>query len=48
VFENMAYYDTRATATEMETYELWRMSGVFRHFDPLILFMGDWHQSGNE
>jgi murein DD-endopeptidase MepM/ murein hydrolase activator NlpD len=33
----MAYYDTQATASEMEAYRLWRTSGVFRHFDPMIL-----------
>lgn len=37
VFESMRYYDTRATIAELETYELWRTSGVFRHFDPMLL-----------
>jgi murein DD-endopeptidase MepM/ murein hydrolase activator NlpD len=37
-FEGMAYYDTRATEDEMGNYELWRMSGEFRHFDPMWLF----------
>jgi len=38
VFESMAFYDTRATEYEMYNYRLWRMSGEFRHFDPMILF----------
>lgn len=37
VFESMRYYDTRATIEELETYELWRTSGVYRHFDPMLL-----------
>jgi murein DD-endopeptidase MepM/ murein hydrolase activator NlpD len=37
VFESMRYYDTRATLEELATYELWRTSGVYRHFDPMIL-----------
>jgi murein DD-endopeptidase MepM/ murein hydrolase activator NlpD len=37
VFESMRYYDTRATMEELSTYELWRTSGVYRHFDPMIL-----------
>ena len=31
----MAFYDTRATEEEMDAYRLWRMSGEFRHFDPM-------------
>ncbi len=42
-FPNMVYYDTRATPDDMAAYELWRLSGTFRHFDPLILILGDWH-----
>lgn len=38
VFPVLAYYDTRASQIEMQTYELWRMSGDFRHFDPMLLF----------
>lgn len=38
VFEHMAYYDVSSTQEERDTYELWRMSGVFRHFDPMRLF----------
>jgi murein DD-endopeptidase MepM/ murein hydrolase activator NlpD len=33
----MRYYDTRASVIEQENYELWRTSGVFRHFDPMDL-----------
>jgi len=40
-FQDMAYYDTRATEDEMAKYELWRMSGMFLHFDPIKLFTGD-------
>ena len=35
--EGMMYYDTRATEAERANYELWRTSGVFRHFDPMAL-----------
>ena len=37
VFESMRFYDTRATQEEMDTYILWRTSGIFQHFDPLQL-----------
>ena len=37
VFESMRFYDTRATQAEMDTYILWRTSGIFQHFDPLKL-----------
>jgi hypothetical protein len=37
VFESMRFYDTRATQEEMDTYVLWRTSGIFQHFDPLQL-----------
>jgi hypothetical protein len=33
----MRFYDTRATQEEMDNYVLWRTSGVFRHFDPMVL-----------
>jgi murein DD-endopeptidase MepM/ murein hydrolase activator NlpD len=36
-FESMRYYDTRATLEELAAYELWRTSGVYRHFDPMQL-----------
>jgi murein DD-endopeptidase MepM/ murein hydrolase activator NlpD len=34
-FESMAHYDTSASALEMATYCLWRVSGVFFLADPL-------------
>jgi murein DD-endopeptidase MepM/ murein hydrolase activator NlpD len=37
VFESMRFYDTRATQAEMDAYVLWRTSGIFQHFDPLLL-----------
>jgi len=33
----MAYYSTAASEQERENYELWRTSGIYRHFDPMIL-----------
>lgn len=36
-FGGMAFYDTRATQAEMDTYQRWRMSGEFRHLDPMRL-----------
>jgi murein DD-endopeptidase MepM/ murein hydrolase activator NlpD len=33
----MAYYSTRTTEQERTNYEIWRTSGEFRHFDPMIL-----------
>lgn len=45
VFESMVYYDVSAAQEEMEAYELWRMSGEFRHFDPMILFAAPAHQA---
>ena len=35
--EGMAYYDTRTSEVERSNYELWRVSGEFRHFDPMVL-----------
>jgi len=35
--DGMAYYDTGTTEAERTNYELWRTSGVFRHFDPMSL-----------
>jgi murein DD-endopeptidase MepM/ murein hydrolase activator NlpD len=37
VFESMLFYSTRATHEEMNNYVLWRTSGVFRHFDPMLI-----------
>jgi murein DD-endopeptidase MepM/ murein hydrolase activator NlpD len=36
-FTEMAYYTRQATQTGRENYTLWRMSGVFQHFDPMVL-----------
>ncbi|MBE0409948.1 MAG: M23 family metallopeptidase [Anaerolineales bacterium] len=41
IFESMMFYSTSATIEEMENYKLWRTSGVFRHFDPMILLLVD-------
>ena len=41
----MAYYDTSTKEEERSNYELWRMSGEFRHFDPMILineYLNNW------
>ena len=35
LFSGMAFYDTRATQLEMDIYRRWRMSGEFRHLDPM-------------
>ena len=40
VFESMRFYDTSATLVEMDTYVLWRTSGTFQHFDPMVV-LGD-------
>jgi murein DD-endopeptidase MepM/ murein hydrolase activator NlpD len=37
----MAYYSTAASEQERSNYELWRTSGAYRHFDPMILM--DWY-----
>ena len=39
VFESILYYDTQATQQEMDNYVLWRTSGVFQHFDPMMLVL---------
>jgi murein DD-endopeptidase MepM/ murein hydrolase activator NlpD len=41
-FDGMGYYDTQASESDRVNYELWRMSGVFRHFDPMSLFVNFW------
>ena len=38
VFDNMAFYDTRATQAEIDAYLRWRVGGEFQHFDPMHLF----------
>ena len=37
VFKSMRFYDTSATQAELDTYVLWRTSGIFQHFDPLVI-----------
>ena len=37
VFTQMGYYTAQATADEKEAYKLWRTSGVFQHFDPMLV-----------
>ncbi len=34
-FTSMAFYTTQATEEERANYLLWRISGIFRHFDPM-------------
>jgi murein DD-endopeptidase MepM/ murein hydrolase activator NlpD len=36
-FDSMAYYHVETTEAERANYVLWRMSGTFRLFDPMIL-----------
>lgn len=37
VFDGMGYYRADMTPAELKNYELWRMSGTFHLFDPLLL-----------
>ena len=37
VFESMRFYDTSATLEELDAYVLWRTSGTFQHFDPIVI-----------
>jgi murein DD-endopeptidase MepM/ murein hydrolase activator NlpD len=39
LFSGMAYYIAQASQLERDNYVLWRMSGVFQHFDPMILLV---------
>jgi len=48
IFERMAFYDTRAVEEEMSNYKLWRTSGVFRHIDPMNLFVNNWPELSQE
>ena len=36
-FSSLAYYELNATQEEKENYLYWRTSGVFRHFDPMLV-----------
>jgi murein DD-endopeptidase MepM/ murein hydrolase activator NlpD len=38
--ESMAHYDSSATLLEMNAYCQWRVSGIFQHFDPMLLIRG--------
>jgi murein DD-endopeptidase MepM/ murein hydrolase activator NlpD len=38
-FGSMAYYIEATSTDERQTYVLWRTSGVYRHLDPMILFV---------
>jgi murein DD-endopeptidase MepM/ murein hydrolase activator NlpD len=38
-FSGMQFYDTRARAEDTENYVLWRTSGVYQHFDPLLILI---------
>lgn len=44
----MAFYDTQATEDEMNAYTLWRMSGKFRHFDPMVILTAPDFKSDDE
>jgi murein DD-endopeptidase MepM/ murein hydrolase activator NlpD len=48
VFESMAFYDTRATEEEMGNYKQWRISGEFRHIDPMEILAKDWQELSHE
>jgi len=37
-FESIAFYEVATTEQERQNYCLWRLSGIFRVFDPRILF----------
>lgn len=38
IFPPMAYFSADTTESERQTYILWRTSGIYNHFDPMILF----------
>jgi murein DD-endopeptidase MepM/ murein hydrolase activator NlpD len=44
-FDGMVYYDSQASERERENYELWRMSGKYRHIDPMILLLGSYMET---
>ena len=37
VFTSMAYYTKDASEEERDQYLIWRTSGLFRHFDPMLI-----------
>jgi murein DD-endopeptidase MepM/ murein hydrolase activator NlpD len=40
-FERMAYYTAQASEAEKAEYLRWRISGDFRHINPMILLSGE-------
>jgi murein DD-endopeptidase MepM/ murein hydrolase activator NlpD len=38
-FASIGYYLAKSTPEERENYLLWRTSGTFQHFDPLLLLL---------
>jgi len=40
-FSGMAYYKAWATDEQKANYLLWRTSGTFKHFDPMLLLTGE-------
>jgi murein DD-endopeptidase MepM/ murein hydrolase activator NlpD len=40
-FKSMAYYLPWASQEEQENYTRWRTSGLFRHFDPMLILRRD-------
>jgi murein DD-endopeptidase MepM/ murein hydrolase activator NlpD len=38
-FASMAFYSTQTTQEERDNYTLWRMSGEFRHLDPMSVLV---------
>ncbi|OGO40682.1 MAG: hypothetical protein A2W36_03550 [Chloroflexi bacterium RBG_16_58_14] len=36
-FAGMAFYSTQTSQEERENYVLWRTSGTFQHFDPMVV-----------
>jgi murein DD-endopeptidase MepM/ murein hydrolase activator NlpD len=40
-FSGIAYYKAWATEEQRANYLLWRTSGIFNHFDPMLLLSGE-------
>jgi murein DD-endopeptidase MepM/ murein hydrolase activator NlpD len=36
-FDEMGFYDTRLSEAARQSYQRWRLSGEFRHFDPMLI-----------
>jgi murein DD-endopeptidase MepM/ murein hydrolase activator NlpD len=45
-FSSMSRFIEGATAEEKANYNLWRTSGVYRHFDPMILLLFELNNGG--